>query len=98
MPLYTDFWQNLLGDLNRELDSNQPLEKSYHESGIEKIGQRKSYNGYLELFGCNVLSHTDSQVFRDLAEVFKKNGAIRSKLTGMLRVRVDKYMVVTFNY
>ena len=98
MAKYFDFWQKLLRDFNSELNPERLLEKTYHDSGIDKIGDRKSYSGYLEVFGCDVRNHTNSQVFRDLAEVVKKNGHIKTKLSGLLRVTVDKYHLVTFNY
>lgn len=98
MALYTSFWENLLRQFNSELDANQPLEKTFSESGLEELGSRKSYSGYLEVFGCDVRSHSGGQVFRDLAEVVKKNGHIKTKLTGLLKVEVKTNNNITFNY
>jgi hypothetical protein len=98
MPQYNSFWQDLLREFNSKLDQDQPLQQTFHESEIEKVGNRKSYSGYLEVFGCDVRNYTDSPVFRDLEEVVKKNGHIKTKLTGLLRVQVDQNNVVSFNY
>lgn len=98
MALYFSFWQHLLRQFNYELNPSQLLEKTYTESGIQDIGSRKSYSGYLEVFGCDVRKHTDTAVFRDLAETVKKNSHIKTKITGLLRITVDKHNQITFSY
>ncbi|MFT4779078.1 MAG: hypothetical protein ACI923_001613 [Flavobacteriales bacterium] len=98
MAKYIDFWQKLLLEFNADLDNSKPLDITFRESDIDKIGKRESYSGYLEVFGVDVRNHSHSQVFRDLAEAIKNNKSLKVKLTGQLEVKIDKFLLISFNY
>ena len=98
MAKYTTFWQNLLKEFSSKLDSAKPLEQTFADTGIENLGNRQSYSGYLEVFGCGVKKYTSSQVFVDLERVVSSNNKLKNQVTGLLNIRVDKNNSVTFSY
>lgn len=98
MPKYTAFWQDLLKEFSSKLDRAKPLEQIYADTGIENLGNRQSYSGYLEVFGCGVKKYTSSQVFVDLERVISSNNKLKNQVIGLLIIRVDKNISVTFSY
>jgi len=102
MGRYSEFWKEILSQFKNEIkDYDAAFTKEIPNSGIEKLGNRTTtgYNGFLELFACQVKRiYNSSTVYRNLAELLKKDVYFRNKLTGFLKISIDKNHTVHIEY
>lgn len=98
MAKYTDFWKKILETLKEEINPESDYENRIIKWELPEIGNRKSYNGKLELFAFEVRSATDSQVFDDLHALLLKEKSWRGKLSGELIIRVQNNSEVEVKY
>jgi hypothetical protein len=98
MPKYTAFWQSIIKTIKAELNTSEPYQNQIINWELPEIGQRKSYNGYIDVFAFAVRNRTQSQVFVDLHTVLEEDKKWLKQLGGQLEIRVKNNTEINIAY
>lgn len=98
MPKYTTFWQSIINPIKQALNPSTAYQEQLEAAALQEIGDRKTYNGHIEVFAYAIRSRTKSQVFEDLRTLIEEDRAWLKTLAGELTIRVKKNSEVHIAY